>query len=701
MWRVPQDISNSCLLRISDADGLPVIPEQLSYEFMFKASRPQETQSIGQFTVHAGIPDPVTKQYRFSDISFISDAAADTARIYVNSAEVESIDLTAFVDKWQEIHLQFDLTNSLGSVWIDERPILERFPLNTRPMGDSFTTSTISCFSSAPIQIWIDDLDVRLQDKNARILAQGDAQILSKPLIWEGFNRFEVGSVAAEGGWADGCEAIPGEAGREVVSSLGASRENAELNESDEPGKEGRGFYIDGREFVSGPRSLRLESSLGPVQAGKLVSLPNKAPFGISEGTFAIVAGPADGERKSDEEATQKSRNDLRKRAGEREYVLRNRQLLIDTSQERMAAHPKAKATGSDSGAAEGEGVVKILSAAPAGSYYIYSYDGKLMAEYDMLGQLIRDYIYFGNQLIAEYQGGTTYYYYASDQVNSTRVVTDNSGVVKYSVAYDPYGGIQMTWGTPTYTPSLKFSGKERDQESDLDYFGARYFYAAHYRWLSPDPIVPVDVALGDPQAWNIYTYARNNPVNYIDPSGLYTFENGTPEQQAQFREALGTLANLIPYMADQYGKEGEENGVTVGFDSDADQPKTINNALNGQPRNSVLVPPELAGDELVIAIAHEGRHISTWRAWITALSLNDPGVLGADWINLTEYADEVKAYDTSVLAAKLLGKPDLIRSGFNIMRKRKLDMVSLNRLLAKSYGISPGSQGTRFDHPR
>jgi len=180
----------------------------------------------------------------------------------------------------------------------------------------------------------------------------------------------------------------------------------------------------------------------------------------------------------------------------------------------------KADDRARDSSGSGGEDGVKMLSASPVGSFYIYSYDGKLMAEYNTYGQWIRDYIYIGNQLVAEYKGETTYYYYASDQVNSTRVVTDNSGVVVYSAAYDPYGGIQKTWEPITYTPTMRFSGKERDVESGLDYFGARYHASFYYRWLSVDPSMNKEEALINPQLWNLYSFCRNNSITFWDPDG-------------------------------------------------------------------------------------------------------------------------------------------------------------------------------------
>jgi len=161
-----------------------------------------------------------------------------------------------------------------------------------------------------------------------------------------------------------------------------------------------------------------------------------------------------------------------------------------------------------------------IQSTSPVDTYYIYSFDGKLMAEYDHNGNCVKDYIYAGNRLIAEYQSQTgKYYYYMSDQINSTRIVTDDNGNVVYSEAYGPFGGIQKNW-TKTYDPKLKFSGKEREDYSDLDYFGARYYDHNSYRFISVDPIINKEEALANPQLWNLYSYCSNNPITFTDPDG-------------------------------------------------------------------------------------------------------------------------------------------------------------------------------------
>ena len=62
-------------------------------------------------------------------------------------------------------------------------------------------------------------------------------------------------------------------------------------------------------------------------------------------------------------------------------------------------------------------------------------------------------------------------------------------------------------------------TGKERDGETGLDYFGARYFSGAQGRFTSPDAPF-ADQFVEDPQSWNLYAYVRNNPVVLTDPDG-------------------------------------------------------------------------------------------------------------------------------------------------------------------------------------
>jgi RHS repeat-associated protein len=71
-----------------------------------------------------------------------------------------------------------------------------------------------------------------------------------------------------------------------------------------------------------------------------------------------------------------------------------------------------------------------------------------------------------------------------------------------------------------------KFTGKQRDAESNLDNFEARYYASALGRFMRPDdPLADQDP--DNPQSWNLYTYVRNNPLNNTDPSGNACVSNG------------------------------------------------------------------------------------------------------------------------------------------------------------------------------
>jgi RHS repeat-associated protein len=77
-------------------------------------------------------------------------------------------------------------------------------------------------------------------------------------------------------------------------------------------------------------------------------------------------------------------------------------------------------------------------------------------------------------------------------------------------------------------------TGKERDAESGLDYFGARHYGSALGRFASPDEVL-ADQHPEDPQSWNLYGYVQNNPLKNVDPTGKGTVNStilNNPEAQ-------------------------------------------------------------------------------------------------------------------------------------------------------------------------
>jgi len=129
--------------------------------------------------------------------------------------------------------------------------------------------------------------------------------------------------------------------------------------------------------------------------------------------------------------------------------------------------------------------------------------------------------------------------YLIGDHLGSTRLSMNNQGQVVRRYDFLPFGE-EIVAGVggrgADYEPSSyvypttpddvlrKFTGKERDAETGLDYFGARYFSGAQGRFTSPDwaaePRADPYSDLGDPQTLNLYGYVRNNPLSITDPDG-------------------------------------------------------------------------------------------------------------------------------------------------------------------------------------
>jgi RHS repeat-associated protein len=155
---------------------------------------------------------------------------------------------------------------------------------------------------------------------------------------------------------------------------------------------------------------------------------------------------------------------------------------------------------------------------------------GNTIAETDGNGSTTNasyhEYIFFAGWRIAQSNpsAGSVNYYFA-DHLGSTRVVTNSSGSPCYEADFLPYGTEDTPAGfTNSCSTNYKFTGYERDAEtaygtsSGNDYAFARYYNARLGRFMSADPL---GGDITDPQTLNLYTYVRNNPSKFIDPTGL------------------------------------------------------------------------------------------------------------------------------------------------------------------------------------
>lgn len=154
---------------------------------------------------------------------------------------------------------------------------------------------------------------------------------------------------------------------------------------------------------------------------------------------------------------------------------------------------------------------------------YLYDLAGHQVAEVDSMGNFLRGELFAGDHHFATYAPepgptGATFFTH-SDWLGTERARTDMTGATCESIASLPFGDGQSITETCGDVSPLHFTGKERGSESGLDNFGARYFGGSMGRFMSPDEPL-LDQHANTPQSWNLYSYVRNNPLNYTDADG-------------------------------------------------------------------------------------------------------------------------------------------------------------------------------------
>jgi RHS repeat-associated protein len=171
----------------------------------------------------------------------------------------------------------------------------------------------------------------------------------------------------------------------------------------------------------------------------------------------------------------------------------------------------------------DGDGNRVRKSNSSTGTLYWYMTPG-IIGESDLSGNLTDEYVFFDGERVARKSTNGIFYYF-SDHLKTASVITDSAGVIKAESDYYPWGGeLQFVANDPNH---YKFTGKERDSETQLDYFGARFYSNGLGRWVSadwsPTPI-PVPYAdFHDPQSLNLYGFVGGNPASKADPDGHQT----------------------------------------------------------------------------------------------------------------------------------------------------------------------------------
>jgi RHS repeat-associated protein len=273
---------------------------------------------------------------------------------------------------------------------------------------------------------------------------------------------------------------------------------------------------------------------------------------------------------------------------------------------------------------------------------YLLNQSGNQVTELDGSGNWLHSNLWAASHLGATYDPNGLHFH-LSDPLGTRRMQVNSFGAVEQSCQSLPFGDGLSCSGSITSPTEHHYTGKERDAESGNDDFGARYYSSAMARFLSPDPFLNSGRP-DDPQTWNRYAYALNNPLIITDPTGLYNLQNTCHAYQPQCMmdfaknakqlkdglEALNkalddpTIANSLGVDAvgrlsqglAAMGGENDGNNVDVKFGATdsggaADTTRQTD-AQTGSSRFTVTFDPSKTSGSIGFAINadHEGMHV-------------------------------------------------------------------------------------------
>ena len=160
-----------------------------------------------------------------------------------------------------------------------------------------------------------------------------------------------------------------------------------------------------------------------------------------------------------------------------------------------------------------GQRVVKEVDG--QSTIFLYDMNGKLVAEADATGTITTEYLYMGKIRMAKADVATgNLFFYLNDRLGTPQMMTDETNTVVWEAMYKPFGEATINPNS-TVTNNLRFPGQYEDEETGLHYNYHRYYDPRTGRYLRPDPV-------GQVGGINLYYYVDNNPIENIDPEGLF-----------------------------------------------------------------------------------------------------------------------------------------------------------------------------------
>ncbi len=127
-------------------------------------------------------------------------------------------------------------------------------------------------------------------------------------------------------------------------------------------------------------------------------------------------------------------------------------------------------------------------------------------------------HILAGDRIVCTFDSaGVTTEYYHPDELHSTAVETDASGNPYQHYEYSAFGQNRYTSSSTAFPVSRRYTSQVLDEETGLYFYGSRYYDPQLGRFIQADTIIAHEF---DPQSYDRYAYARDNPLRYVDPTG-------------------------------------------------------------------------------------------------------------------------------------------------------------------------------------
>jgi RHS repeat-associated protein len=276
---------------------------------------------------------------------------------------------------------------------------------------------------------------------------------------------------------------------------------------------------------------------------------------------------------------------------------------------------------------------------------------------YDAAGKLIEE---FSSDVASSTEAQVAYV--THDSLGSRRINTDENGAVTSRLDYYPFGeeipgdGISArAAGLEYQNDSIRrrFSGKERDDETSLDYFLARYYSPVLGRFASADPILVSTKQVIHPQTWNLYNYVNNNPLAYVDPTGMERIRLGqhTDDEINERTNAIEREKQGIQNDA-SLSEEDKQSKMAV-LDAEAtnlQMEKIANNAVS-----SYLAALDLVGERQGLKVSDFTLSTDSKNDFASVPGAGDPGK-GATFFMVLGHSNEIFINQNSQIYQASLG---------------------------------------------